>query len=99
MMDPAVTAKMADTKALGEVKALEAFYAMLQTEPAKAFYGIKHVESANQSQAIETLLISDNLFRSVIVCLVFIYCSHLVLLESVIITIIRKSTHIKSIQL
>ncbi|XP_046686902.1 protein pelota-like [Homalodisca vitripennis] len=63
LMDPAVTAKMADTKALGEVKALETFYTTLQTEPAKAFYGVKHVEAANESQAIETLLISDNLFR------------------------------------
>lgn len=62
-MDPAVTAKMADTKALGEVKALEAFYTTLQTEPAKAFYGTRHVEAANEAQAIETLLISDNLFR------------------------------------
>lgn len=63
LVDPAVTSKMADTKALGEVKALESFYTMLQTEPAKAFYGVKHVEAANESQAVETLLISDNLFR------------------------------------
>ncbi|XP_054290265.1 protein pelota [Macrosteles quadrilineatus] len=64
LMDPVVVAKMADTKALGEVKALDYFYTMLQTEPAKAFYGLKHVEAANESQAVETLLISDNLFRS-----------------------------------
>lgn len=63
LTDPSVVAKMADTKALGEVRALEAFYTMLQTEPAKAFYGVKHVERANESQAVETLLISDNLFR------------------------------------
>ncbi|XP_073981649.1 pelota mRNA surveillance and ribosome rescue factor isoform X2 [Rhodnius prolixus] len=63
LMDPAVMAKMADTKALGEVRALEAFYTMLQTESSKAFYGINHVEKANEAQAIETLLISDNLFR------------------------------------
>ena len=56
-------AKMADTKALGEVKALETFYSTLQTESSKAFYGIKHVEHACESQAIETLLVSDNLFR------------------------------------
>ena len=54
---------MADTKAAGEVRALEAFYAMLQIEPARAFYGPAHVEKANESQAIETLLISDHLFR------------------------------------
>ncbi|XP_066997725.1 protein pelota [Anabrus simplex] len=63
LSDPAVLVKMADTKATGEVRALEAFYTMLQNEPAKAFYGKKHVEAANEAQAIETLLISDNLFR------------------------------------
>ncbi|XP_018335802.1 protein pelota isoform X2 [Agrilus planipennis] len=63
LQDPAVTSKMADTKAASEVKALEQFYNTLQTEPAKAFYGKKHVEKACEAQAIETLLISDNLFR------------------------------------
>ena len=63
LLEPAVIAKMADTKALGEVRALEAFYSLLQTEPAKAFYGLNHVEKACEAQAIETLLISDNLFR------------------------------------
>jgi len=63
LTDPSVIAKMADTKASSEVRALESFYTMLQTEPAKAFYGTKHVEHANEAQAIETLLISDNLFR------------------------------------
>lgn len=63
LMDPAVIAKMADTKASGEVRAMETFYTMLQTEPSKAFYGVRHVESASEAQAIETLLISDNLFR------------------------------------
>lgn len=56
-------AKLSDTKAAGEVKALELFYTMLQLEPAKAFYGKNHVTKAAEAQAIETLLISDNLFR------------------------------------
>ncbi|GLV32319.1 pelota [Carabus blaptoides fortunei] len=63
LQDPAVVSKMADTKAASEVRSLEAFYTMLQCEPAKAFYGKKHIEVANEAQAIETLLISDNLFR------------------------------------
>ena len=54
---------MSDTKAAGEVKALESFYSMLQHEPAKAFYGKKHVTKAAEAQAVELLLISDNLFR------------------------------------
>ncbi|XP_055644336.1 protein pelota [Toxorhynchites rutilus septentrionalis] len=63
LQDPAVVAKMSDTKAAGEVKALEQFYTTLQCEPSKAFYGKKHVTKAADAQAIDTLLISDNLFR------------------------------------
>lgn len=54
---------MSDTKATAEVKTLESFYTTLQCEPAKAFYGLKHVQKAIEAQAVETLLISDNLFR------------------------------------
>ncbi|XP_049531755.1 protein pelota isoform X3 [Anopheles darlingi] len=64
LQDPAVIVKMSDTKAAGEVKALENFYTTLQLEPAKAFYGRKHILKAADAQAIETLLISDNLFRT-----------------------------------
>lgn len=66
LQDPAVQAKLSDTKAASEVKALEQFYQILQTEPAKAFYGKNHVIKAAEAQAIETLLISDNLFRLVV---------------------------------
>ncbi|CAG9797710.1 unnamed protein product [Chironomus riparius] len=64
LQDPAVVAKMSDTKAAGEVKRLETFYTMLQCEPARAFYGKKHVQKAVDALAVETLLISDNLFRN-----------------------------------
>lgn len=63
LSDPAVTSRLADTKAAGEVKALEDFYKMLQHEPDRAFYGIKHVEKANEAMAVDTLMISDSLFR------------------------------------
>ncbi|KAJ2952950.1 hypothetical protein O0L34_g7322 [Tuta absoluta] len=63
LQEPAVMAKISDTKAASEVKLLENFYTMLQMEPAKAFYGKKHVQRANEAQAIETLMISDKLFR------------------------------------
>nr|KAG5690192.1 hypothetical protein BaRGS_016583 [Batillaria attramentaria] len=39
LSDPAVTARLADTKAAGEVKALDDFYQMLQSDPDRAFYG------------------------------------------------------------
>lgn len=64
LTDPAVSSKLADTKASGEVKALDTFYAMLQTEPDRAFYGLKQIQEASEALAVETLLISDELFRS-----------------------------------
>ncbi|XP_034951418.1 protein pelota [Chelonus insularis] len=63
LADPAVVARISDTKAAGEVKILEQFYSMLQNDPARAFYGKKHVSKAAAAQAVETLLISDKLFR------------------------------------
>ncbi|PVD31675.1 hypothetical protein C0Q70_07093 [Pomacea canaliculata] len=64
LSDPMVTAKLADTKASGEVKALDDFYQMLQSDPDRAFYGLKHCERAAELQAVETLLVTDELFRS-----------------------------------
>lgn len=61
--DPAVAMRLSDTKAAGETKALQQFMSLLGSDPDRAFYGIKHVERANDSQAIETLLVSDTLFR------------------------------------
>ena len=72
-----MSVKLADTKAANEVKALDSFYVMLQNEPNRAFYGynslenniinfilrFKDVERANESNAIEMLLITDELFR------------------------------------
>ncbi|CAH4037280.1 protein pelota isoform X1 [Pieris brassicae] len=63
LQEPSVMAKISDTKAASEVKLLEGFYTMLQLEPAKAFYGKKDVMRANEALAIETLMISDKLFR------------------------------------
>ncbi|XP_036402225.1 protein pelota homolog [Megalops cyprinoides] len=63
LSDPTVTSRLSDTKAAGEVKALEDFYKMLQHEPDRAFYGLAHVEKANEAMAIDILLISDELFR------------------------------------
>ena len=62
--DPNLTGRLTDTKALGEVKSLDAFYQMLKTEPSRAFYGFKHVEKASEADAIDVLLITDSLFRS-----------------------------------
>lgn len=64
LQDPSVASKLSDTKASGEVKALDDFYQMLQNDPNRAFYGARHVEKAAELQAVEVLLISDELFRA-----------------------------------
>jgi len=53
-----------DTKAVEETRALNNFFDMLNTDEDKAIYGLKHVETAIENGAIDTLLISDSLFRS-----------------------------------
>lgn len=64
LSDPQVSAKLSDTKASSEVKAIDSFFDTLQNEPARAYYGLAHVERAKEAQAIETLLVTDALFRS-----------------------------------
>nr|UST29492.1 pelota [Haliclona caerulea] len=64
LSDPSIASRLADTKASSEVKALDTFYTTLQNEPDRAYYGIRHVEKANEAMAVETLLVTDKLFRS-----------------------------------
>ncbi|KAK0416753.1 hypothetical protein QR680_012661 [Steinernema hermaphroditum] len=61
---PALASKLSDTKAQAETKALNEFYELMSTEPDRAFYGYNHVLSAVDLQAVESLLLSDKLFRS-----------------------------------
>ena len=65
LCDPIVVSKLTDTKAASEVKIMESFYEMLQTQQERAFYGWSHVYKAHYVyEAVEKLLISDKLFRS-----------------------------------
>jgi len=64
LSDPSIANKLSDTKASGEVKALDSFFKMMQDEPARAFYGFNQVSRANDALAIETLLVTDELFRA-----------------------------------
>eukprot|EP01102_Stenamoeba_stenopodia_P005193 TRINITY_DN15714_c0_g1_i1.p1 TRINITY_DN15714_c0_g1~~TRINITY_DN15714_c0_g1_i1.p1 ORF type:complete len:387 (+),score=71.03 TRINITY_DN15714_c0_g1_i1:108-1268(+) len=64
LTDNAVAAKLVDTKAASEVRALGEFYEMLKVDPDRAFYGVAHVMAANERSAIQTLLITDSLFRA-----------------------------------
>jgi protein pelota len=62
---PNVMNMIKDTKAAREVQVLKDFYTMLSNDPLRACYGPKHVEFAFDRMAIQTLLITDELFRSV----------------------------------
>ncbi|CAH8502371.1 unnamed protein product [Schistosoma rodhaini] len=64
LTDSVVMSKLVNTKATSEVTALNDFYQMLKTDQSRAFYGYKHVKSAADACAIDTLLITDALFRS-----------------------------------
>ncbi len=64
LQDPAVQARLADTKVAEEVQALDNFYRTLSNDPLRACYGEKHVQAAVEQQEVEQLLISDWLFRA-----------------------------------
>lgn len=61
---PNIMNMIKDTKAAEEVRALKEFFNMLSNDPARACYGPKHVEVAHEQMAVQTLLITDDLFRS-----------------------------------
>ncbi|KAJ8562792.1 hypothetical protein K7X08_031244 [Anisodus acutangulus] len=61
---PNVMNMIKDTKAAKEVQALKEFFNMLSYDPDRACYGPKHVEVAHERMAIQTLLLTDDLFRS-----------------------------------
>eukprot|EP01087_Luapelamoeba_hula_P014035 TRINITY_DN4051_c0_g1_i2.p1 TRINITY_DN4051_c0_g1~~TRINITY_DN4051_c0_g1_i2.p1 ORF type:complete len:489 (-),score=140.36 TRINITY_DN4051_c0_g1_i2:26-1492(-) len=64
LADPSLVDRLSETKAAGEVDALNRFYAMLRTEPDRAFYGLADVMQAQEKLAIQDLLLTDELFRS-----------------------------------
>ena len=64
LSSPEVAPRIKDTKAVQEARALEKFLTMLGSDPARAFYGPGHVIAAHELGAIDTLLISDSLFRT-----------------------------------
>eukprot|EP00045_Choanoeca_perplexa_P006950 m.60913 g.60913 ORF g.60913 m.60913 type:complete len:393 (+) comp13867_c0_seq2:80-1258(+) len=64
LQDESVLARLADTKAAAEVAALDRFYKMLAHDEDRAVYGPGHVQAAFDASAIDTLLLSDALFRA-----------------------------------
>ncbi|XP_008800975.1 protein PELOTA 1 isoform X2 [Phoenix dactylifera] len=61
---PSVMTLIKDTKAAQEVRALKDFFNMLSNDTARACYGPKHVEVAHERMAVQTLLITDSLFKN-----------------------------------
>ncbi|KTW26772.1 mRNA surveillance protein pelota [Pneumocystis carinii B80] len=64
LKSPNILAKLADTKFVQETAALDRFYKILHNDQEKVWYGTKEVSWAIECKAVETLLISDMLFRS-----------------------------------
>uniref|UniRef100_A0A6S8X182 Protein pelota homolog n=1 Tax=Chaetoceros debilis TaxID=122233 RepID=A0A6S8X182_9STRA len=62
--DPQIMERMSDTKVAKEVKELDRFMRLIDTDPDKAYYGYNHVSKANEEFAIEVLMVTDDLFRS-----------------------------------
>lgn len=60
---PEVMSQLNDVKAIDEVKALQAFYGMLSKDEQRACYSLKEVFHANSLHAIESLLITDQMYR------------------------------------
>lgn len=65
LADVGVAALIADTRAAGEVRALNEFYALLSLDGgARVAYGYRHVQYAAEQGALDRLLLSDSLFRA-----------------------------------
>ncbi|CAN0293174.1 unnamed protein product [Ectocarpus sp. 12 AP-2014] len=64
LSQPAVQTRLADTKASEEIRALATFFDMLKKDPDRAYYGYNHVSRANEELAVDSLLVTDGLFRS-----------------------------------
>lgn len=62
--DPSVLSRMNDTKVAKEVDILNKFMRMMDVDPDRAYYGYNHVVKAQEQQAIDSLLVTDELFRS-----------------------------------
>jgi len=62
--DPSIMAQMTETKVAREVTALNKFMKMMETDPDRAYYGYDHVAKAHEQLAIDSLLITDELFRN-----------------------------------
>jgi len=66
LKSPEVASQLKETKFAREGIMLDKFFKMLGTNEDRAWYGADHIELAEQRGAIGTLLISDELFRHIL---------------------------------
>ncbi|KQJ90546.1 protein PELOTA 1 [Brachypodium distachyon] len=64
LASPGVKSLVKDTRLAQEAPAMEEFFAMITRDSDRACYGPKHVEVAHERLAIQTLLLTDTLFRN-----------------------------------
>lgn len=62
--DSQIMSQLTDTKFAQEVSTLQTFFRTMDTQPDQAYYGYAHVHRANEEMAIDSLLVTDALFRS-----------------------------------
>lgn len=62
--DPAIMAQMTETKVAKEVDMINKFMKTMDSDPDRAYYGYAHVAKAQESLAIDALLVTDSLFRN-----------------------------------
>ena len=62
--DPAIMAQMTETKVAREVEVLNIFMRLMEKDPDRAYYGYDHVSKAHEQLAIDSLLVTDQLFRN-----------------------------------
>jgi len=62
--DPAVMSRVVATRLAKEIDVLNRFMRMMDTDPDRAYYGLPHVLKANEELVIDSLMITDELFRS-----------------------------------
>ena len=61
---PEITSRLLDTRAVDDVRSFEAFSRMLNDDPDRAHYSYRYVRRANELQAVDTLMVTDTLFKN-----------------------------------
>ena len=61
---PEISSQLLETRVVEDVRAFARFTAMLQDDADRAYYGYNHVVAADANLAVDTLMVTDTLFKS-----------------------------------